>query len=252
MRAFGCRPDPAGATGDWNPTSRLRAMRRTGKTPDRRGLVGAILDQEWTGSCVAHAWARAIQMSRRLRDEPSFELPSPLHLYATLRGALGEPITTDGGGTLDAAYRAVKRGGFVPISACPWAPNRVLEPLDPSEYLTAIDQRGILAHRLDPYDEAFEEDLQALLDSGVPVPVGGAVGSTFDAYRGGIWDGDDSGNGHAFCLIGYDATGPVTWYDAVNSWGDDWGEDGFVRLSSRALRLRYAAWAVDAAPTYVR
>lgn len=251
MRATGCRPDPAGATGNWNPIPRLRAMRRAGKTPSRRHLVDAILDQQWSGACVGMGWARGIQMSRRLHGEPGFEMPSPLHIYKVAQAILGE-FNVDSGATLDAAYRGTARGGFVPISACPWDPNRVLETLDPSEYFQAIDNRGINAHRLNPYDSDFEADVQALLEAGSPIPVGGPVGSTFDAYRGGIWDGDTSGAGHCICVIDYDATGPVTWYDAVNSWGDDWGEDGFVRLSPRALRLRYAAWAIDSAPTYVR
>jgi len=58
----------------------------------------------------------------------------------------------------------------------------------------------------------------------------------WDGYKGGIMSASTCGShiDHAVLLvgatIGSDATGTQYW-KVQNSWGDDWGEEGFIRLS---------------------
>lgn len=36
---------------------------------------------------------------------------------------------------------------------------------------------------------------------------------------------------HGVFLVGYDTTGPVPYWIVKNSWGKDWGDDGYVKIA---------------------
>ncbi|KAF6023868.1 CTSO [Bugula neritina] len=61
--------------------------------------------------------------------------------------------------------------------------------------------------------------------------VAGVDASTWNEYMGGIiqYHCGTSIN-HAVQIVGYDLTGDVPYYIIKNSWGDDWGHNGYVYL----------------------
>lgn len=57
-------------------------------------------------------------------------------------------------------------------------------------------------------------------------------------YRGGVLTRDDgcecaktSCIDHAIIIVGYDTTAPTPYWKLRNSWGSDWGEDGYFRIA---------------------
>ncbi|KNA07687.1 hypothetical protein SOVF_169490 [Spinacia oleracea] len=66
-----------------------------------------------------------------------------------------------------------------------------------------------------------------------PVSVAIAVSAEFKAYNGGIFNGECSNElNHAVTIIGYgtdDTTGTNYWL-LKNSWGETWGENGYMRI----------------------
>ncbi len=87
---------------------------------------------------------------------------------------------------------------------------------------------------------------QAIFDYG-PVSVAVAADLHFKAYTGGIFN-HDSGVplNHAITLVGWDDTQGENgvWY-LRNSWGDDWGEGGYMRIEyGRSLVGSAAAYVV--------
>ena len=77
-----------------------------------------------------------------------------------------------------------------------------------------------------------------------------AVNATpaFQAYRGGVFNQQDPGNiNHDVLLIGWDdAKG--AWL-LRNSWGTDWGENGYMWIAYNSNKIGYAAgWVRAAAP----
>lgn len=92
---------------------------------------------------------------------------------------------------------------------------------------------------------------QAILDHG---PISGAVyvSPEFHGYTGGVFDACPSGGvNHAVTIVGWDdhpvdggPDCPGVWI-VKNSWGPDWGEDGYIRMEYGCSRIGFAAVYVD-------
>ncbi|XP_054154559.1 uncharacterized protein LOC128953110 [Oppia nitens] len=81
-----------------------------------------------------------------------------------------------------------------------------------------------------------EEDIMETFLSNGPVVATVRVGRLWETYTGGVFDniGDCPGDGdynHNVLVVGYgeDPTGVKYWI-ARNSWGPNWGENGYIRL----------------------
>jgi len=75
------------------------------------------------------------------------------------------------------------------------------------------------------------DDIKGALQDG-PLCIAMAVPKNFFKYSGGIYDYQGiqlSGVSHAVLLVGYDNT--LHCFKAKNSWGTDWGEDGYFRIA---------------------
>jgi len=87
---------------------------------------------------------------------------------------------------------------------------------------------------------------QAIIDYG-PVSVAVYANSAMKAYTGGIFNGCGSGQvNHAVVLVGWDDNqGTDGIWIMRNSWGSDWGEDGYMRIPYDCSSIGYAACYVD-------
>lgn len=84
---------------------------------------------------------------------------------------------------------------------------------------------------------------QAIMTYG-PVSVGCAVTSAFGAYTSGVFNEDDphAQINHAVALVGWDdlqGTNGV-WF-LRNSWGSNWGEEGYMRIEYGVCKVGYGA-----------
>ena len=81
-----------------------------------------------------------------------------------------------------------------------------------------------------PYNEY---DLKRALNVG-PVSVAiEADTDTFQLYTGGIITSESCGTklDHGVLVVGYGMDSGVNYWTIKNSWGDDWGESGYVRIA---------------------
>lgn len=87
---------------------------------------------------------------------------------------------------------------------------------------------------------------QAIYQYG-PVSVAVSVTGDFDSYRSGIYNSGTTGTiNHAVNLVGWDDTVKPAHWIMRNSWGDSWGENGYMRIAYGVKKIGYAATYVDA------
>ena len=100
---------------------------------------------------------------------------------------------------------------------------------------------GDWAYVGDPYSVPPVDSIkQAIYDYG-PVSVAVCVNTAFSAYTGGIFNGPTCHNiNHAVALVGWDDNQGTegVWF-LRNSWGPEWGEDGYMRIEYGVCDVGY-------------
>jgi len=223
------------APADFNPAGRTRPLPIFFDLPSRwdwteQGKVSPVTNQRSCGAC----WA-----------------------FATV-GPLEASILMDGGPVEDLSEQAL-------VSCNPWgwgcdggwwafdlflSPGAALESCQPytasqnscksgCEHPYAIDD---WAYVPSSGQDSIEQIKTAILLYG---PVAGALhaSNAFGYYRGGVFTLDEEGDiNHGITIVGWDdALGPAGAWRIKNSWGPDWGEDGFAWVAYGTLQMGYAA-----------
>jgi len=87
---------------------------------------------------------------------------------------------------------------------------------------------------------------QAIYDHG-PISVAVRADSAFQSYNGGIFNEHSSGDvNHAVVLVGWDDNqgSDGIWF-LRNSWGEGWGEDGYMRIEYGCSSVGYSACYIE-------
>jgi Papain family cysteine protease len=210
-----------------NPLPESANLQRYCPTPQNQGSQG---------SCVAWSSAFAAQTileSAKTKQDPNNVAFSPSYMYNQigLEGCQGSYI-------IRAMEFMTKRGG-VPYEQFPYTdqdcsrqPNNQLNQ-EAAQYRMRGFNRLSLGDRNDAVDlRAIRENLA----QGAPVVIGMMVGQSFMQSMMGkdIWvpaPGDQQMmgfGGHAMCVVGYDDKKYGGSFLIMNSWGQEWGANGFA------------------------
>jgi cathepsin L len=81
--------------------------------------------------------------------------------------------------------------------------------------------------------EANEENFKNAVAIAGPIAVGIYAAKSFQTYAGGVYDEPNCGGirNHALLVIGYGSDNGHDYWLVKNSWGEDWGEKGFIKMS---------------------
>lgn len=256
-RRFGHLPDgPDGRDRLFKSLYRDRVMVTAPVEVDYREDV-QILEQGELGACVSNAGFGAIQLKHRLEGIRHPLLGNRLHGYWGAR-AYDKNTGWDAGSRIRNFFRFINSAGYMPeektengydISAYKKGPSRF-------EQRQMFDQKDksqgqVRYYRIDEDGESRKQAIMLAIANDAPVVFGTRVNRKFVEFTGGGAFDDRSPpfeGSHAMYLAGYNRYG--VW--APNSWGRDWGEEGFVQLPWDYILWKYTQdiWAVDRAPYY--
>jgi hypothetical protein len=217
----------------------------------------SVGNQGKQGSCVAWSsayGARTILESARTGSDPNTLKFSPAFLY--------NQIGLDGceGSYINRAMDFMSQRGSVPYESFPYNDQDCSKQPDQQllDQARQFKMRG--SNRLTVGDNVANIDLRAIkenLSQGAPVVIGMMVGGSYMQPMMGqdVWnptqdDGSMMGfGGHAQCIVGYDDKKYGGALLIMNSWGPQWGNNGFawVRYGD-FLHFAREAYGLEAMP----
>ncbi len=192
------------------------------------------LNQGKQGSCVgwsaAYA-ARTILHARSTGQDPQDVTFSPSYVYNQIA------LPSCQGTYLQKAMEVMHSGGALPFSRFAYNENSCSKKPSRMEMSAAAAYKTKGFNRLTQGGDDYRTDLLAIkqnLAQGAPVVIGMMVGGSFMQGMMGrrlyLPDRSDfTGSrlgGHAMCVIGYDDYYEGGAFQIMNSWGEEWGEDG--------------------------
>ncbi len=210
-------------------------------------------------TCVAQSYANAMtilfarQLGKTNKDEISLLRPSPFFIYYTNK--LHSDYYCNVG--LDAELTALNlmMHGVVPMMMVEYPnyypfTNNVLC----SSYPPVYDEDVKQAIKVKPTNIYRIQNLMNIKDalaSGMPVVIGMNVPASFTNCKSYLWtpsytDNINNSYGHAMTIIGYNDNIYGGSFEVMNSWGEDWGVNGYVWIRySDAAKWIVAGWAVE-------
>ncbi|EGZ25825.1 papain-like cysteine protease C1 [Phytophthora sojae] len=189
----------------------------------RSACMSPIQNQGQCGDCWAFAATAAVESAQCIAGGQK-----SLHKYSEqqLVSCNTQNHGCNGGAPQYAFDYILKNGGFCSETAFPYASS---EGHVPSCARCNNANTGIKDYKvLDKGDEAGL--IQAINQRPTVVTVA-AGNEAWKQYTGGVLSScDTSALDHLVVAVGYDATS----LKIRNSWGDNWGEDGYIRLKRKA------------------
>lgn len=244
----------------WTPMAKLVGAAPEAAPSESPGLVmwADRVESQPGSSCVGHGIAGALYARQgaenTARGEPNRPrvFPSPLAIYYNAR-LKGGYANRDIGSQPYLAFEGLSDYGYCAIENWPSNETNIFEQPPVEAYRLAADQRLVQYYRIVQEGEPAGEDVKLALSKQYPVVLALQLDAAFQDLTGGIWKGPKGKiiGGHYVWAVEYN------WEYVVicNSWGRNWGLNGFGRVAWSAIRdpnITSDRYGVTFAPAPVR
>jgi len=206
-----------------------------------------ISNQGPLNDCVANAWADMMEILSGLDGNPVIQL-SRLFLYWTSRYYTGD-TDKDNGTYLRSAATQLKNIGIVEEKFFPYKGtiNIVYKSPELDLYTMASNNRlsGFYKPELFSTSQLLT-DLEISIRSNHPFVFGVDVDARFEEYAGESEiltapSGEIKGS-HAMICTGVGMQGSKRWWRLRNSWGEEWGDAGHVKVDDSYIKSINDIW----------
>lgn len=206
--------------------------------------VTPVLEQGDCGCCYAFAATSVLEFWSRKQGEPK-----PLSVQMSMDCTSGQNRPDEGceGGLMEYIFEYNKRH---PIPLAQYYPYLEQETSCPrTRFYSNVRVKSYKVLMRENHKHA-EDELEWILHAYGPVSVG-IDSTTMDDYQGGVFKASMCSNeiDHAVTIVGYTESAWII----KNSWGTDWGEDGYLYLErgKNACGIaEYIVYITDATPDH--
>ncbi|NLH47921.1 MAG: hypothetical protein GX444_04870 [Myxococcales bacterium] len=213
---------------------------------DGKNFITGIKDQHPCGSCATFSTVGLVESWMKLLNDNEFIEPDLAEqIVWSCAGKVMPPAT------FFHTLTWLKKSGTADEACYPYQQSQCDDsslgrmPCDDrcSDWQQRVTKIGDYRFYMWPKPDAYVQELQ-----NGPIVAGFMVFEDFEAYTGGIYEhtyGSMLG-GHAIQIVGYDLD--EEYWICKNSWGEDWGENGFFRakFDSGFLGFGYQGAAITA------
>jgi C1A family cysteine protease len=244
-RAYGWKPSPIDPRHvQTNVSAGARALALPEYDPRGQADAPSVVDQLRLGSCTANAFRTALRRALMLAELDTGEDLSRLHIYGgerTMEGTFSE----DAGAIGHDAFRFARRHGIACEQEWPYGDGETFA--SESDYLRAQDASGKVFIRAYSHPHPDQATFKAVLSRGKYICFGFTVYESFESQavaKTGIVPlpraGERMLGGHEVAIIGYQLYEGRFYFICQNSWGAEWGQEGFF-LMPEAYALGYGS-----------
>lgn len=184
----------------------------------QQNKVTSVKNQGACGACWAFATLGSVESQYAIKHNQLINLSEQQLVDCDV-----VDMGCDGGLLHTAFEQMIQMGGLEQEHDYPYQAQNDYCKIDPSKYVVSI----VGCYR---YVLQYEEKLKDLLRAVGPIPMAIDAAGIVDYYRGIINYCENNGLNHAVLLVGYGVENNIPYWTFKNTWGSDWGENGYFRL----------------------
>ncbi len=198
-----------------------------------KGVVTDIQFQGQCGGCWAFAAVAALESNFLIHYNEKLDFSEQYFINCIKNGC-------NGGNSMN-VFNYLKTNSIPFESELPYAgKEQSCEGAKGSSYYTVAS--GYVGDYRSYVDPGLKKIKEAVCKYG-PLVVSMRSTRAFHAYKGGIYDEVATGTtNHAILVVGWDDS--KNSYIVKNSWGKDWGENGYVLMDYKTNTAKYARWVL--------